>query len=245
MKTKTLNTNRFIKLSLLSAIAVILMYIDFPVIPIFPWLKIDLSDVPALMGAFAFGPLAGVISLLSAIAVILMYIDFPVIPIFPWLKIDLSDVPALMGAFAFGPLAGVIIELMKNLLILIVKGTGTGFVGELANFLVGVALVWPAALVYKKNKTKKTAILGMVLGVLCIEVVGILANVYLLLPAYGMAMSKAELMQYVTVGLIPFNGIKSILVCGITYALYKKVSVSIFKVEPMLDKPKQMKENLG
>ena len=198
MKTKTLNTNRFIKLSLLSAIAVILMYIDFPVIPIFPWLKIDLSDVPALM-----------------------------------------------GAFAFGPLAGVIIELMKNLLILIVKGTGTGFVGELANFLVGVALVWPAALVYKKDKTKKTAILGMVLGVLCIEVVGILANVYLLLPAYGMAMSKAELMQYVTVGLIPFNGIKSILVCGITYALYKKVSVSIFKVEPMLDKPKQMKENLG
>ncbi|EHK2388579.1 ECF transporter S component [Clostridium perfringens] len=198
MKTKTLNTNRFIKLSLLSAIAVILMYIDFPVIPIFPWLKIDLSDVPALM-----------------------------------------------GAFAFGPLAGLIIELMKNLLILIVKGTGTGFVGELANFLVGVALVWPAALVYKKNKTKKTAILGMVLGVLCIEVVGILANVYLLLPVYGMAMSKAELMQYVTVGLIPFNGIKSILVCGITYALYKKVSVSIFKVEPMLDKPKQMKENLG
>ena len=198
MKTKTLNTNRFIKLSLLSAIAVILMYIDFPVIPIFPWLKIDLSDVPALM-----------------------------------------------GAFAFGPLAGVIIELMKNLLILIVKGTGTGFVGELANFLVGVALVWPAALVYKKNKTKKTAILGMALGILCIEVVGILANVYLLLPAYGMAMSKAELMQYVTVGLIPFNGIKSILVCGITYALYKKVSVSIFKVEPMLDKPKQMKENLG
>lgn len=198
MKTKTLNTNRFIKLSLLSAIALILMYIDFPVIPIFPWLKIDLSDVPALM-----------------------------------------------GAFAFGPLAGVIIELMKNLLILIIKGTGTGFVGEFANFLVGVALVWPAALVYKKNKTKKTAILGMVLGFLCIEVVGILANVYLLLPAYGMAMSKAELMQYVTVGLIPFNGIKSILVCGITYALYKKVSVSIFKVEPMLDKPKQMKENLG
>lgn len=196
MKTKTLNTNKFIKLSLLSAIAVILMYIDFPVIPIFPWLKIDLSDVPALM-----------------------------------------------GAFAFGPLSGVIIELMKNLLILIVKGTGTAFVGELANFLVGVALVWPAAMIYKRNKTKKTAIIGMIVGILAIEVVGILANVYLLLPAYGMAMSKAELMQYVTVGLIPFNGIKAILVCGITYVLYKKLSVSVFKVEPMLDKP--MKENLG
>ncbi|MGL5354759.1 MAG: ECF transporter S component, partial [Clostridium sp.] len=64
------------------------------------------------------------ISLLGAIAVILMYFDFPV-TIFPWLKIDLSDVPALMGAFAFGPMAGVAIEGLKNLLILVVKGTGT------------------------------------------------------------------------------------------------------------------------
>lgn len=196
MKTKTLNTNKFIKLSLLAAIAVVLMYVDFPVIPIFPWLKIDLSDMPALM-----------------------------------------------GAFAFGPLSGIIIEFMKNLLILLVKGTGTGFVGELANFLVGIALVWPAAMIYKKNKTKKTAILGMIVGTISMEVLGILANVYILLPAFGMNMSKAELMKYVTVGLLPFNGIKGILVCLTTYLLYKKVSVSVFKVEPMLDRP--MKEKLG
>ena len=42
-----------IKISLLSAIAVVLMYFDFPIIPAFPWLKIDLSEVPALMGGFA------------------------------------------------------------------------------------------------------------------------------------------------------------------------------------------------
>ncbi len=196
MKTKTLNTNKFIKLSLLAAIAVVLMYVDFPVIPIFPWLKIDLSDMPALM-----------------------------------------------GAFAFGPLSGIIIEFMKNLLILLVKGTGTGFVGELANFLVGIALVWPAAMIYKKNKTKRTAILGMIVGTISMEILGILANVYILLPAFGMNMSKAELMKYVTVGLLPFNGIKGILVCLTTYLLYKKVSVSVFKVEPMLDRP--MKEKLG
>lgn len=196
MKTNTLNTNKFIKLSLLSAIAVILMYIELPAMPIFPWLKIDLSDVPALM-----------------------------------------------GGFAFGPVAGLIIEFIKNLLILLVKGTSTGFVGELANFLVGAALVWPAAMIYKKNKTRKTAILGMIVGTISIEIIGILTNVYLLLPFFGMSMSKAELMKYVTIGLLPFNGIKAVLVCGITYVLYKKVSVSVFKVEPMIDKP--MKENLG
>ena len=177
------------------------------------------------------------ISLLSALALILMYIDFPVIPLFPWLKIDLSDVPALIGAFGFGPLAGVVIELVKNLLILLTKGTQTGFVGEIANFLVGVSLILPAALVYHKNKSKKTAILGMFLGTVCIEVVGIIANVYFLLPVYGMKMSLEELMKYITLGLLPFNGIKAILVSVVTYIVYKKVSVSIFKAEPNFGSP--------
>ncbi|ATD55899.1 ECF transporter S component [Clostridium chauvoei] len=180
------------------------------------------------------------ISLLGAIAVVLMYLDFPVIPLFPWLKIDLSDVPALMGAFAFGPVAGIVIELIKNLLILIVKGTGTVFVGEIANFIVGISLVVPASWFYHRNKSKKTALIGMALGFIGIEIMGIIANVYFLLPAYGMHMESAQLLEYVTVGLLPFNGIKAVLVCGITYMLYKKVSMAIFKVdshfEPNKDK---------
>ena len=184
------------------------------------------------------------ISLLGAIAVVLMYFDFPIpfLP-FPWLKIDLSDIPALMGAFAFGPMAGIVVELIKNLLILIVKGTSTYFVGELANFIVGVSLVAPAAWVYHRNKSRKNALLGMALGTLSIEIIGIIANVYLLLPAFGMNMVKDELIQYVTIGLSPFNGIKSILVCGITYVLYKRVSSSIFKVDSNFDNSRKSKLN--
>ncbi|GAA0084199.1 ECF transporter S component [Clostridium sp. CTA-7] len=184
------------------------------------------------------------ISLLGAIAVVLMYFDFPIpfLP-FPWLKIDLSDIPALMGAFAFGPMAGIVVELIKNLLILIVKGTATGFVGETANFIVGISLVAPAAWVYHRNKSKKTALLGMILGIISIEIVGILANVYFLLPAFGMQMAKEELIRYVTLGLLPFNGIKSILVCGITYVLYKRVSVAIFNVDSNFDNSKKRKLN--
>jgi riboflavin transporter len=184
------------------------------------------------------------ISLLGAIAVVLMYFDFPIpfLP-FPWLKIDLSDIPALMGAFAFGPMAGIVVELIKNLLILIVKGTATGFVGETANFIVGISLVAPAAWVYHRNKSKKTALLGMILGIISIEIVGILANVYFLLPAFGMQMAKEELIRYVTLGLLPFNGIKSILVCGITYVLYKRVSVAIFNVDSNFDNCKKRKLN--
>lgn len=179
------------------------------------------------------------ISLLSAIAVILMYVDVPVIPPFPWLKMDLSDVPALIGAFGFGPIAGVIIELFKNILYILIKGSGTGFVGETANFLIGSALVLPAGIIYHRNKSKKNAILGMALGAISIEIVGILANVYFLLPAYGMHMSQAELIKYVTVGLLPLNGAKAMIVSIITYFLYKRVSVSIFKVESNFESPKK------
>lgn len=175
------------------------------------------------------------ISLLSSIALVLMYFDFPVIPIFPWLKIDLSDVPALLGTFGFGPLVGVVIELVKNLLYFFIKGSSIA--GVVANFIVGSALVLPAGLIYYKNKSKKSAILGMVIGAVVMEAAGILANIYILLPLYGMQMSSEELIKYVTIGLLPFNGIKALMVNVLTYLLYKKVSVSIFKAEPNFGSP--------
>lgn len=170
------------------------------------------------------------ISLLSAMSLILMYFDFPVIPIFPWLKIDLSDVPALLGAFGFGPIVGVIIELIKNLLYFFTKEGNIA--GVMANFLVGSALVLPAGFIYHRNKSKKNAILGMVVGLLIMEGAGILANIYILLPLYGIQMSAEKLFEYVTIGLLPFNGVKAAMVNVLTYFLYKRVSVSIFKAEP-------------
>ncbi|MGL5150231.1 MAG: ECF transporter S component [Clostridium sp.] len=171
------------------------------------------------------------ISLLSAIAVVIMYLEFPLIPAFPWLKIDLSDVPALMGGFAFGPLAGVTIEGMKILLNLLLTGTQTVFVGEIANFVIGISFILPATYIYWRSKSKKTAIIGMVVGGLSMEVVGIIANLYFLLPAYGMPMTGSAAVNYVVAGLLPFNGIKSVLLGIVTYVLYKKLSVAIFKVD--------------
>ena len=59
MNNSNKNVNKMIKISLLVAIAVVLMYFDLPVIPLFPWLKIDLSEFETLMGGFAYGPVAG------------------------------------------------------------------------------------------------------------------------------------------------------------------------------------------
>lgn len=48
-----------LKVSLLGALAAVLMHLSFPVIPGHPYLKYDPSEVPALIAGFAISPFAG------------------------------------------------------------------------------------------------------------------------------------------------------------------------------------------
>ncbi len=57
---RILSTRKMAAIGLLSALAVILHMLDFP-LPFAPdFYKLDFSEIPALLGAFAFGPVAGV-----------------------------------------------------------------------------------------------------------------------------------------------------------------------------------------
>lgn len=179
------------------------------------------------------------ISMLGAVAVILMLFEFPLPFLPPFYKIDASELPVLIGAFAMGPLAGVAIELIKILLNLLFDGTTTVFVGEFANFLIGCAYVVPAALVYYRRKSKKRAVLGLVLGTLLCTVVGCLLNAFLLLPAYskafhmemdaliamGTAANQAvdSLFTFVFFATAPLNLLKCSIVSVITMLIYKPV----------------------
>ena len=104
------------------------------------------------------------IAILSALAGVINLFTFPV-PFFPpFYEVDVSDAVVLIGGFALGPWAAVLMEAIKQLINLSVNGTITAFVGELANFLMGVALVFPAAWIYRRNKSLKTALIGMGVG---------------------------------------------------------------------------------
>src|SRR5690554_1653656 len=128
------------------------------------------------------------ISVLSVIAFIIMLFEVSV-PLFPgFLKMDLSDVPPLLGAFALGPLAGVVIELIKNLLHVVIRGTYTAAVGELSNFILGAIFVFTAGSIYIIKKDKKHAIIGMLVGTILMSLAGILTNYYIIIPFYTKAM---------------------------------------------------------
>lgn len=176
-------------------------------------------------------------ALLSVIAYILMLLDFPLFFFPGFLKIDLSDLPALLGAFALGPVAGVIIELIKNVLHGI-TATHTGGVGEVANFIVGCAWVLPAAIIYRKNKSKKNAVIGMLAGVVVMSLVAAVTNYYILIPFYEKIMPLEAIIQMsaaanalitdmktlVLYGVIPFNIFKGVIISVITIIVYKKLS---------------------
>lgn len=181
------------------------------------------------------------LAMLSAAAVALMLFEFP-LPFIapPFYEIDFSEVPVLIGAFAFGPWAGAVIEGAKILLNLLINGTETAGVGELANLVLGIVFVVPAAWIYKKNKTKRGALVGLAVGTASLLVIGCLVNVYLMLPAYGKAFgmpiaafvemaaaihpSIDTVTEFALLCVMPFNLIKAILVSVITLLIYKKLS---------------------
>lgn len=177
------------------------------------------------------------IAVCSAVSFILMLLDFglPILPSF--IKFDFSDLPALICAFTFGPMAGVFVELMKNILHLFT--TSTMGVGELSNFLLGCALVVPAGMIYKKKKTRKTALIGMLLGTLCFALISVLTNYLIMFPFYTAVMGipmdvivnmgikvspmlDSEL-KLVLLSVMPYNFIKGLIISVLTFLLYKRL----------------------
>lgn len=179
------------------------------------------------------------VGVLTAIAFVLMYLQFPIAMLFPsFLQFDISEVPALLGTFSMGPLAGVIIVFLKNVLVYLIRGSFTGGVGELSNFIISAAWMIPVGLIYKNAKTKKNAVKGMVAGGLAMIVVAALSNYFVIIPLYAKimpieaiiamgaavnpAISNVEML--ILLGVTPFNIFKVTVVSLVTALVYKKVS---------------------
>ncbi len=180
------------------------------------------------------------VAILAAVAFVLMYVELPLPFIPPWLKLDFSEIPVLLGAFALGPVAGIIIQGIKCLLFLLIRGSMSGGVGELANFLIGVAFVVVAAIIYKKKHNFKFAIIGTLIGLLVAAVVAGILNYYVLIPFYAntglmpmeaiIAASSAinpaadSLLGYVLIFAMPFTAAKLAIDSVVVFLLYKKLA---------------------
>ena len=180
------------------------------------------------------------VGMLAAISVVLMLFEIP-LPFAPsFYEIDFSEVPVMVGCFAMGPGAGVAIELVKILLNFVINGTATAGVGEMANFVIGCSFVVPAGIIYRRNHTRKGALVGMVAGTVLMVVLGCFINAFVLLPAYGRAFEMpiealvgmgtavnphiTSLGSFVILAVAPFNLLMCVLVSVFVMLIYKKIS---------------------
>lgn len=177
-----------------------------------------------------------VTAIMSAISAVLMFLEFsvPIVPSF--LKFDFSDLPAVITAFAVGPVWGVIVELLKNLIHL--PFTQTSGVGELANFIIGALLVFPAGLVYKLKKDRGGALIGSLSGAFVAALVSVPVNYFITYPfytnfmpmdaiigAYKAIVPAADtLIKALLIFNVPFTFVKGLVCVVITFAVYKKLS---------------------
>ncbi|WP_296142048.1 ECF transporter S component [uncultured Anaerococcus sp.] len=60
-RSKSFSLDRIVKVGILAGISYLLMFIQLPIPIAPPFMKVDLADVPALIGGFAMGPLYGVL----------------------------------------------------------------------------------------------------------------------------------------------------------------------------------------
>lgn len=181
------------------------------------------------------------IAVLTALSFVLyMFVKFPLPFMFAsWLEMQISDLPALMGGFMMGPIAGSVIIILKCLLKM--PFTSTAFVGELADIAVGLAFVLPSAFIYKFNRTKKGALVGMAVGSLSATAVAVLMNWLVLVPFYvkmffgGNEQIIVDMIRplfpsvtwdtflayYLPLSVVPFNILRCFIVSLLTFLLYK------------------------
>ena len=180
------------------------------------------------------------VAVLTAIAAVLMLVEFPLWFAPGFYKLDLSETVILMGGFALGPGAAILIEFLKNLINILLNGTETAYIGELANFITGCAFVVPAAVIYKYHKNKKGALLSMIVGSLSLALIGSLLNYFVLIPAFsrfynlpidniigmGAAVNPlvTDLKSLVVCAVAPFNLVKGLICSTLAMLLYKRVS---------------------
>lgn len=160
--------------------------------------------------------------MLVAIAIVLVYfIHFPIIPALPFLEYDPADISILMGTFAFGPVAGLALTVVTSVVQGLTVSSMSGLYGIIMHIIATSTLSVSAGIIYKKNKTKKGAVIALVVGTLLMVAIMFPAN--LIVTPIFMGVERSILMGMMPLILL-FNFLKAGINSIVTFLLYKRIS---------------------
>ncbi len=158
-----------------------------------------------------------VLAMLCALAYVMVsLIRIPLLV--PFLKYEPKDVILAIGGFLYGP-AAAFLSCVVVAFIEMITISDTGWIGFAMNVRSSAAFVCTAALIYRKNRTIKGAIIGLCFGVVLMVAVMLAWN-YVLTPLY-METTRADVAAMLVPLFLPFNLIKGSLNGALTFLLYR------------------------
>ena len=141
-----------------------------------------------------------------------------------FLTFDAKDAVITIAAFLFGPLSGALISLIVAIIENISIG-GTGLWGLLMDFISTASFAVSAALIYKRHRTIRGAVVS--LGIASVFSVGVMMLANLLITPLYMGVDVATVKTLIPTLLLPFNIAKALLNSAVTMLLYKPISLAL------------------
>lgn len=187
---------------MLSAVAFVLMYFELPIFIMPSFVKFDFSDLPALIGAFALGPLWGI---LIELVKNLLHLAFSQ-------SMFIGELSNFILGAVFAGVAGVVYKINKTKRGALIGGLSGAVIMGLVSIVSNFFLVYPVYI---------QAYFGGDVNI-CIGMYNAIANGVLHLGELD------SLMQCLLFFNLPFTIIKGLISVVITFLVYKRLS-PIFK----------------
>ena len=164
-----------------------------------------------------------IMAMLTAVSIVLVYfIHLPLIPGFAFLEYDPADIPVLIGAMMLGPVSGIVILLAVCLIQALTVSAASGWIGFVMHFVASSVLILIPSIIYRKRKTVKSLIVGLVLGVIAMTAVMIPLN--LVFTGIFMGTGVKAVASLLIPAIIPFNLAKAAINAVVTFAVFTPIS---------------------
>ncbi len=137
-----------------------------------------------------------------------------------FLSYEPKDALIVIAGFLFGPLSCVIVSVVVSLIEMLTI-SHTFLYGLLMNVVSSCAFAVPAAWIYAKHRSQKSAVLGLLVGMLATTASMLIWN-YIVTPFY-MGVPREQVAGMLATVFLPFNLIKSGINAGLALLLYKPI----------------------
>lgn len=162
------------------------------------------------------------LGMLSAVA--FLAACFLKVQVFSFLSLEPKDTVLAITGFLFGPAAALITSVLVSLAEFLFISS-TGWIGLIMNVISSAAFSVTASLLYKRVRTFKGALTGLVTGTLLMTALMLVWN-YLITPLY-MDTTREYVASLLPTVFLPFNLVKGALNTALTLLLYKPLVRSL------------------